>query len=166
MFKKILFSLFVLAITAVAIFLLLRTRQISDSDSGPKKNPAEENTLKTESASNILKEGESADSPESATAESAESKEPVSQSDCENECSGYDTEKYKTACLEECNLTKVSKEESDCAQLSGTAKDSCWKEKALKEKNFSTCDNIASVSSKKSCQDRLTEELLDSEPAL
>lgn len=167
MFKKILFSLFALAIAAVVILLLLRTRQISDSDSEPKKNPVEENTSKTKSANNILEDGETADSPESPVADTNKApEEPVSQSDCETECSGYDTEKYKIACLEECALSGTSQKESDCASLSGSAKDSCWKEKALTEKNFSACDNIASANLRKSCQDRLTEELLDSGPSL
>jgi hypothetical protein len=165
MTKKIIILISLLAIAFGVVFVFFRIRQRSLTDNEPKKIinelSKEEGTTKTD----LEEDKNNEDSPESTT-EIQESLDPVSKSDCEEECASYDTEKYRVACIEECELTNVSREESDCEKLSGTNKDSCWKEKAVKENKFEYCDNIGSSSIKKSCKDRLTENILESQQSL
>lgn len=104
---------------------------------------------------------ESEDSPESSP--SQEEITPIAESECEEECSDYSSTREKNSCLEECKTSASKDESGDCANLSGTEKDSCWKEKAIKENKFEHCDNIGSSSVKKSCKDRLTENILESQ---
>jgi hypothetical protein len=88
----------------------------------------------------------------------------VQSADCNNDCANFadnaDNLKY---CQEVCGdrpvVTKDS--ESQCENLAGLEKDSCWRDLAVSKKDFAICDKISDAKLKKVCKNRVTEEVLN-----
>lgn len=87
----------------------------------------------------------------------------ISNYDCDQQCENRKgTDKYKY-CLEICGLSDLGNglgQSENCEGLSGFEKDVCFKNKAIKEKNDSSCDQIEDVQLKESCVNRVLEEIL------
>lgn len=94
----------------------------------------------------------------------------VSPKDCDNDCSKYKKSSEKEYCQEICG-TKTFFEDAeesggssgDCASEKGIQKDYCLKDIAVGNKDFKTCNEISDKNIKKSCQNRITEDLLESQ---
>jgi hypothetical protein len=84
--------------------------------------------------------------------------------DCDQKCKNRKNTNTYRYCLEICGLSDLEenseKQSDDCESLSGLDHDVCWKNKAIKEKNDSACNNINDAQLKKSCVNRVLEEIL------
>ncbi len=88
----------------------------------------------------------------------------VQNADCDNDCANFkgspDNLKY---CQEVCGDIPVTKKdsESQCENLSGLEKDSCWRDLAVSKLDSDLCDKIGDAKLKKVCKNRVVEELLN-----
>ena len=92
--------------------------------------------------------------------------ETITTADCNNECTRFDsTSKNFEYCQEVCGLaTKIETPSNDCQNLSNLKKDYCLKDEAVAKKDFKLCDSIADTGIRQTCQNRITEDLLNQEP--
>lgn len=88
----------------------------------------------------------------------------IGNHDCDEQCEnrkGTDSYKY---CLEVCGLSspneELNQQNDNCDSFSGFDRDVCLKNKAIKEKNDSSCQEISDEQLKKSCINRVLEEIL------
>jgi len=92
--------------------------------------------------------------------ENVSTKPELTSSDCDNECSRFYDEDLKY-CQEVCGLGEQSEDETDCESKTGLEKDYCLKDKGIKEKDFKYCNEVLDEKIKETCQNRVTEEILD-----
>lgn len=85
----------------------------------------------------------------------------IKREDCLDGCKRFSKGKELVYCQQFCGLNKVQSEVSDCNVLSGLEKDYCFKEQAIKQQDFKICEKIADKGIRRSCSDRLTDDLLD-----
>jgi len=88
----------------------------------------------------------------------------VTQKDCDNNCKNFDIADEKKYCQEFCGLNapaKTTMPSSDCEKLEDLEKDYCLKDLAVKKSDLKICTSIEDTSIKKSCQNRINEDLLD-----
>lgn len=86
----------------------------------------------------------------------------VTGQDCQNKCVQFksDAENLRY-CQNFCGLSPVNKKTDSCDSLEGLEKDYCWKDLAINKKDFAACENIADSGIKKTCKNRVTEEVLN-----
>lgn len=90
----------------------------------------------------------------------------ISDGDCDNECENYkDSGEKLLYCQEVCGLKKPKAPADSCDDKSGLEKDYCLKDKAINEQDFEICEKISDATIKKTCQNRIAEELLDESSA-
>ena len=86
----------------------------------------------------------------------------ITSKDCDQKC-----EKYKTNaedlkyCQEKCGLSLPAKNQDGCNQMEGLDADYCYKDLAVSKKDFKICDKIRDAGIKKTCQNRITEDLFN-----
>lgn len=86
----------------------------------------------------------------------------ITDEDCENECEAYqDNGENLLYCREVCGLKKSKAPADSCDNETGLEKDYCLKDKAIGEQNFEICEKISDAAIKKTCQNRIAEELLE-----
>lgn len=84
----------------------------------------------------------------------------ITRDNCDSECedfSGADLE----YCQQVCGLKPLQENPTGCENKSGIQKDYCLKDLAVSKKDFKVCDEIADANVKKTCQNRVTEDILD-----
>jgi len=84
----------------------------------------------------------------------------ITRDNCDSECedfSGADLE----YCQQVCGLKPVLENPTGCEEKYGIQKDYCLKDLAVSKKDFQICEQIADANVKKTCQNRVTEDLLD-----
>lgn len=87
----------------------------------------------------------------------------INATDCDNECQNFkDNAKNLTYCQEVCGLTPI-KNDTDCANKTGLEKDYCLKDLGIAKKDFKLCDQIQDVGIKKTCQNRITEDIIENQ---
>lgn len=86
----------------------------------------------------------------------------VTTGDCANQCQDYknDAEDLKY-CQNFCGLDSSKKSADGCDQLEDLEKDYCWKDLAVSKKDLPVCDKIIDSGIKKSCRNRVSEDILD-----
>jgi hypothetical protein len=88
----------------------------------------------------------------------------IQNADCDNNCANFkdnpDNLKY---CQEACGDRPVTKKDSEtqCENLAGLEKDSCWRDLAVSKLDSDLCDKISDAKLKKVCKSRVAEELLN-----
>ena len=88
----------------------------------------------------------------------------ITSEDCNEGCGQFEDEEDNKYCREVCGLDSETNETvAECDKLSDLEKDYCWKDKAISEKNFKTCKKIKDKKIKQTCENRITEDILDSE---
>ncbi|MDZ7611957.1 MAG: hypothetical protein U5L10_04300 [Candidatus Moranbacteria bacterium] len=99
-----------------------------------------------------------------------EQKEPVpgeyeiTIKNCNNRCQGITEPEKLEYCKQYCGLTQIQeKQEGDCDDLSGLEKDYCYKDLAVSQKDYKICEKISDEKIKQTCQNRITEEILDNQ---
>lgn len=164
--KKLIITITILAILAAVsyfVYPIVKERYFT-----------EESEQETENGIDIkIKPGEI---PSEQTQPDTESKQPaeekedaelqevprISDSDCENECENYQDNSEKLLyCREVCGLKKPKAPADSCDDKNGLEKDYCLKDKAIGEQDFEICEKIGDAAIKKTCQNRIAEELLD-----
>lgn len=97
----------------------------------------------------------------------------IAKSDCRQECKRLkEVENDYKYCREICGLNEIREvaipevdeieEENGCGGIEDVFRaDVCWKEKAIKEKNASYCENISDDKMSKVCKNRVLEEIMD-----
>lgn len=86
----------------------------------------------------------------------------VTGQDCQNKCIQFksDAENFKY-CQNFCGLNSTNKKITSCDTLEDLEKDYCWKDLAINKKDFAACGNIKDSGIKKTCKNRVTEEVLN-----
>lgn len=85
----------------------------------------------------------------------------VSGKNCENECRDFSAANELTYCQEVCGLKPPVKDNQECEALKNLEHDYCLKNQAVTKKDFSLCEKIADPNIRKTCQNRVTEDILD-----
>lgn len=90
----------------------------------------------------------------------------ITEYDCNQSCENRKNTDYYDYCREICGLNGSNEyadpaNQNDCNSLTGLPKDSCIKGKAIKEKNDNLCNEIKDPALKKSCIDRVAEEIVE-----
>lgn len=121
----------------------------------PRVNIIFNNGSDTQSENSILM-------PQNSPAEEASGdKLQISDSDCENGCEYFTAPEELKYCRSFCGLTDPAATTDGCEAKSGLDRDACWKNQAILKNNFGLCDKIQDAPLKKSCQNRVTEDLLE-----
>ncbi len=86
----------------------------------------------------------------------------VTNKDCAEKCSAFkeDAENFKY-CRNFCGLNPINKKITSCDSLEELEKDYCFKDLAITKKDFTACENIVDSGIKKTCKNRVTEEVLN-----
>ncbi len=86
----------------------------------------------------------------------------ITQEDCNQECSQFEDKEDIEYCREVCGLDDENTEtKNKCDDLQDLEKDYCWKDKAIAEQNFDACQKIEDEKIKETCQNRITEDILE-----
>lgn len=152
---------FVAAIAVLSYFAypIIKNRYFKSEDKKTEdQNSAEKNLNGATSADEedkILKEEESEEFQEGSLLN-------VTREDCEDECETYEEADDLKYCQQVCGLNKAQdNQKSDCESLSGVEKDYCLKNQAIDQNSLSICEKISDKKIKKTCQNRIAEDLLD-----
>jgi len=85
----------------------------------------------------------------------------IKATDCDNSCQSFKNDvKNLTYCQEVCGLAPV-KNDSDCGDKTELEKDYCLKDLGVAKKDFRLCDQIQDDGIKKTCQNRITEDVIE-----
>lgn len=88
----------------------------------------------------------------------------VTNEDCENDCVEFAEEEDLQYCRQICGLVPLKEtSENNCENLTGLEKDYCLKDLAIIKKDFKICQEIKDINIRKTCQNRITEEILSEE---
>lgn len=120
---------------------------ISEDSSGEESETAEEDAI-SNSETEIIPEGESFLE--------------ITNKNCESKCADFasDAEKLQY-CRQSCGLSPIDKKADDCEAKTGLEKDYCFKNLAISKKDFIICEKIQDAGIKKTCKNRLTEDILN-----
>lgn len=86
----------------------------------------------------------------------------ITNKNCENKCADFasDTEKLKY-CQQSCGLASINKKADGCETKTGLERDYCFKDLAINKKDFAACEKIQDTGIKKTCKNRVTEDILN-----
>jgi len=83
----------------------------------------------------------------------------ITQKNCNNECTNI-SEKHFEYCKEVCGLS-FDRHKNTCEEKDGLEQDYCWKDRAIEDSDFSTCEKINDKNIYETCKNRITEDFLD-----
>jgi len=83
----------------------------------------------------------------------------INRDDCDNDCENLADEEL-SYCQQVCGIKGIDENRGDCDGLSNLEKDYCLKDLAVIQKNYDICEEIADGKIKRTCIDRITEEIL------
>jgi hypothetical protein len=86
-------------------------------------------------------------------------------SDCKNGCKEFDEPEDIQYCKEYCGLVSTAKTSGDCGKFTDLEKDYCLKDEAIQKRDAQICTQIEDEGIKKSCRNRITEDILDAPTA-
>ncbi len=86
----------------------------------------------------------------------------VTRKDCDNNCKNFTDPDELKYCRQFCGLTTSKKIKDGCNNLQDLEKDYCLKQEAIDKSDIKICGSIEDINIKKSCQNRLNEDALDS----
>ncbi len=85
----------------------------------------------------------------------------IGAKDCDNECQNFkDNVKNLTYCQEVCGLS-LTKNDANCENKTSLEKDYCLKDLGIAKKDFKICDQIQDSEIKKTCKNRITEDIIE-----
>jgi len=91
----------------------------------------------------------------------------VTTQDCDNNCKSFSDAEDLKYCQNVCGLSKPKKtvsKSSDCAAIEDSLEqDYCYKDLAISKKDMKICDNIGDTNIKKTCTNRITEDIIDAQ---
>ncbi|HDZ11097.1 MAG TPA: hypothetical protein ENH53_02710 [Bacteroidetes bacterium] len=89
----------------------------------------------------------------------------ITPEDCDSECEKFSGDNLEY-CQEVCGLKPPEENQENCDSLSGLEKDYCLKNLGIQNKDFSYCDKISDSNIAETCNNRITEELLENDGSL
>ncbi|HPN96288.1 MAG TPA: hypothetical protein PLK35_00830 [Candidatus Moranbacteria bacterium] len=170
--NKIIPAIFIIILAVLAYFgYSIFSQRLGNGQKVIKNNSGEE-AQKNESGSNSGNSYGENSSPGS-DKKSETLKITVTPSDCDKECSKFEKDEELEYCQEVCNIVEYEEEDENeeendeenenCDDKNGLQKDYCLKDLAIDKEDFKICDTINDSGVKKTCQNRITEDLLDPE---
>lgn len=91
----------------------------------------------------------------------------ITSEDCDKECGNYSAAAEVEYCRQVCGLAEATSAPENandnsggCNSLSGIKKDYCLKDFAVSKKSLSICNQIQDANIKKTCKNRVTEEII------
>lgn len=162
---KILFFIIFLVI-GYFVFQTVKSRYFNNSsESGNENVPTFSEQIKNKFSPQENKEEAAEDLSENSQKQEENFNIPeISNEDCFNNCEKFEGDENKSAyCRNFCGIKEDDgvSNNLDCGSQSGISKDYCLKDKAVSESDFSLCEEISDVNLKESCQNRVTEDLLE-----
>ncbi len=85
----------------------------------------------------------------------------ISKQDCDNGCKEYTEKEDLDYCKQVCGLSAINEKADGCDALEDLEKDYCLKDLAVSKKDLKICDEIEDSGIKKTCKNRVTEDILD-----
>jgi hypothetical protein len=168
--KKIFLTIYILLMTVVLYwaFSILRERYIEKSSTIiPTKNEQINNNQQSDDY-NSLNNDNTDNTTDNLIDEDDEKIEKdndnqfleITKEDCDSECSDFNNSQDKKYCQQVCGLT-TTHQINNCENKEELERDYCWKDLALNKKDFELCQKISDTGIKKTCQNRITEEILN-----
>lgn len=112
-------------------------------------------------------EGELIDESENGVEESQEDMFlEVLEADCKNECKNFQDPEDIAYCKNVCGLVETKKNVTGCDALEDLEKDYCLKDLAISKTDEKICDQIEDSGIKKTCKNRLIEDIIDKQMEL
>jgi hypothetical protein len=156
--SKLTLLLFIIALTALTYlgYPIIKSRYFSVGSKSIVADPeiqAEKDNKETPNENNVIFESDSLEIT-------------VVPSDCDNECSKFKKNDELEYCKEVCGLSALEKkpeESNNCESKSGLQKDYCLKGLGISKKDFKACNQIADGGIKKTCKNRITEDIIESQ---
>jgi len=179
-FKPLLLVVFVAAAVAILgyAYVVFHERYKEDTESNNNVNTNENKSLIDDfsdlisgNSGNVnanlnenLNGNENANSNSNANANTNVSRDQLNSKDCDNHCARFkdnpDNFAYcQQVCGDAASIQRTSP--ADCANLAGDQKDYCLKDLAVEKKDYSICDQITDAKIKKTCKNRITEDLIN-----
>ncbi len=87
----------------------------------------------------------------------------ITSRDCQNKCQDFSDGDELKYCQEYCGLSGQKEAATDCNNLEGLEIDYCYKTLAIAKKDYSICDKIKDAGIQKTCRNRITEDIIDSQ---
>lgn len=129
------------------------------------EQPAEEKPAPPAIEENVPREIPEKDfAPEPITEESQKEEKKfreITEEDCANNCLRFENEIELQYCRQVCGLVSLKADTENCDDLEGLKKDYCLKDLAVSKKDFNICKKIADGNIRKTCKNRVTEEILN-----
>lgn len=161
--KKIIIIISVIVVISFAVYILQGSRFKKTNIFQPITTSKENNSSGND---NISSNDNNSDESVAQTAPNIE----VKPADCDNDCKRFTKDDEKEYCQEICGTTSYFENagdeggsDEDCSDAKGIQKDYCLKDIAVGNKDFKICSEIKDVNIKKSCRNRLTEDMLESQ---
>ena len=89
----------------------------------------------------------------------------ITKKDCADNCANFKKDKKNLQyCQQRCGLSpKTTTTSSGCDSLKDLEKDYCWKDLAISKTDLTICEKISDDGIKKTCQNRIAEDILDAQ---
>jgi hypothetical protein len=182
MFPKLKLPIIVFIIAAIClsiwVFFIFKQRNSSPADNSVQKTEQQqtqnEEQLQTNSSDQKTDDTSSTTLPNSADNSAENSSDEnahiektnfieVSSKDCDNNCKNYKDKDELKYCQNFCGLNIQKEDTDDCADLESLEADYCFKDLAISKKDYALCDKISDAGILKTCRNRITEDILDSQ---
>lgn len=85
----------------------------------------------------------------------------ILSSDCKNGCKDFEEAEDIQYCKQYCGLVSTPKTSDGCDKFEDLERDYCFKEEAIEKRDGKICNEIQDDGIKKSCFNRITEDILD-----
>ncbi len=135
---------------------------------GPNEKNASQDQAAKEADENELSDEDNGDMPEEEAPEVIDEDLPqddqflqISTQDCNNNCKEYTEKEDLDYCKQVCGLSSVNEKADGCDSLEDLDKDYCYKDLAVSKKDLKICDKIEDSGVKKTCKNRVTEDIID-----
>lgn len=171
--SKIPLLLFLLAVIALLIFLYpaVKSRYFNNGSRDNKSKIIENNFSDQEATSN-KNDSDARDANENNNS-IEDAKAPVitvTPKDCDDECRRFKKNNELEYCQEICgtktyfeDASEDGGDSSDCNDEKGIQKDYCLKDIAVGNKDFKICDEISDSEIKKTCKNRISEDIIENQ---
>jgi len=170
--KKITLLLYIIGLSAITYWAypIITERYFSDDSKNSEELISSQNNCADDGTCEINLEDTSVIEEDRIDEDSKENKSTdntfleINHSDCNSKCQHFEIEKEKNYCLQACGLnTATTPITNGCETLSDLEKDYCWKNEAVEKTDFSICKKIEDSKIKEVCQNRVTEDIIDSQ---
>lgn len=134
--------------------------RVETKDKNTKTNQENQNATSIDSSDEIFTE-DPIEEDEENVPEEEDTFVQVLPQDCSNECKNYQDPEDITYCKQICGLTEIKKEVNGCEALNDLEKDYCFKDMAISKTDSKICDKIEDAGIKKTCKNRIMEDIVD-----